>query len=218
MSGGGAAVGERRAQGLALDSALLAGLVGEADLRELLDPQVVSDTERDLERLSPGRRCSSAEQLADMIRQIGPLSAGEIVDRCTDSESAPTWIADLAAQRRVIEVRIAGEQRLAAIEDAGRLRDALGVALPPGIPAAFTEPLPDPLGDLIARYARTHGPFTALEVAHKYGLGVAVVTGSLHRLAARGPVIEGEDLPAPLPPPACRARVLRPLQPPSPPT
>src|SRR5258708_31255427 len=106
MSGGGAAVGERRAQGLALDSALLAELLGEADLRELLDPQVVSDSERDLQRLSPGRRCSSAEQLADMIRQIGPLSADEIAERCTEREAAAAWIAELAAQRRIIEVRI----------------------------------------------------------------------------------------------------------------
>src|SRR5258708_8275352 len=177
MSGGGAAVGERRAQGLALDSALLAELLGEADLRELLDPQVVSDSERDLQRLSPGRRCSSAEQLADMIRQIGPLSADEIAERCTEREAAAAWIAELAAQRRIIEVRIAGEPRFAAIEDAGRLRDALGVALPTGVPAAFTEPLPDPLGDLLARYARTHGPFTAVAVAPRSGLGVAGLPG-----------------------------------------
>jgi ATP-dependent helicase Lhr and Lhr-like helicase len=209
MYEGDAPLAERRAQALALDSALLAELLGEADLRELLDAEVVSDTERDLQRLSPGRRSSSAEQLADMIRQIGPLSAAEITDRCTDRDAAPAWTADLAAQRRIIDVRIAGEERLAAIEDAGRLRDALGVALPPGIPAAFTEPRPDPLGDLVARYARTHGPFTALAVAQRYGLGIAVVTGSLHRLSADGRTIEGEYMPALLAPQWCDAEVLR---------
>jgi ATP-dependent helicase Lhr and Lhr-like helicase len=209
MYEGDAPLAERRAQALALDSALLAELLGEADLRELLDPQVVSDSERDLQRLSPGRKCTSAEQLADMIRQIGPLSAGEIAERCTEREAAAGWIAELAAQRRIIEVRIAGEPRFAAIEDAGRLRDALGAALPTGVPAAFTEPLPDPLGDLVARYARTHCPFTAVDVAHRYGLGVAVVTGTLARLAANGRIVEGEFLASLLAPQWCDTSVLQ---------
>jgi len=212
MYEGDAPLAERRAQALALDSALLAELLGEADLRELLDPRVVADAERDLQRLSPGRRCSSAEQLADMIRQIGPLSADEIAERCTEREAAPAWIAELGAQRRSIEVRIAGEPRFAAIEDAGRLRDALGVALPTGIPAAFTEPLPDPLGDLVARYARTRCPFTAADVAHRYGLGVAVATGTLHRLSADGRIVEGEFLPSLLAPQWCDTGVLQMLK------
>src|SRR5580704_47646 len=97
---------------------------------------------------------------------------------------------------RVIEVRVAGQARWAAIEDAGRLRDALGTALPPGVPFAFTEPVADPLGDLVARYARTHGPFTADALAARYGLGVAVVMLALRRLTASGRVVEGEFLPA----------------------
>jgi len=212
MYEGDAPLAERRAQALALDSALLAELLGEADLRELLDPQVVSDSERDLQRLSAGRRCSSAEQLADVIRQIGPLSAAEIAERCTEREASAAWITELAAQRRIIEVRIAGAPRFAAIEDAGRLRDALGVALPTGVPVAFTEPLPDPLGDLVARYARTHCPFTAADVAHRYGLGVAVVTGTLHRLAADGRIVEGEFLPSLLAPQWCDTGVLQMLK------
>ena len=83
----------------------------------------------------------------------------------------------------------------AAIEDAGRLRDALGVPLPLGVPEVFTEPVADPLGDLVARYARTHGPFTADALAERYALGVAVVTLALRRLAAAGRVVEGEFLP-----------------------
>ncbi len=212
MYEGDAPLAERRAQALALDSALLAELLGQADLRELLDPQIVAEAERDLQRLSPGRRCSAMEQLADLIREIGPLPADEIAQRCAEPDAAPAWIAELAAQRRIIEVRIAGAQHWAAIEDAGRLRDALGVALPTGIPVAFTELLPDPLGDLAARYARTHGPFTAIDVAHRYGLGIAVIAGVLHRLAADGRVVEGEFLPSLAGPQWCDASVLRMLK------
>jgi len=118
-------------------------------------------------------------------------------------------LAALLAERRVLEVRIAGQQRWAAIEDAGRLRDALGVALPPGVPDAFTEPVADPLRDLVLRYARTHGPFTAIEVAERYGLGVAVVSGALHRLAAEGSVAEGEFRPGGRGTEWCEAGVLR---------
>ena len=212
MYEGDAPLAERRAQALALDSALLAELLGQADLRELLDPQVVADAERDLQRLSPGRQCSTMEQLADLIREIGPLPAGEVAQRCAEPAAAPEWITELAAQRRIIEVRIAGQQLWAAIEDAGRLRDALGVALPTGIPVAFTELLPDPLGDLASRYARTHGPFTASDVAHRYGLGIAVITAVLHRLAADGRVVEGEFLPSLAGQQWCDAGVLRMLK------
>ncbi|HEY3902355.1 MAG TPA: DEAD/DEAH box helicase [Streptosporangiaceae bacterium] len=210
MYEGDAPLAERRAQALALDSALLAELLGQADLRELLDPVVVADTERDLQRLSPSRQASSLEGLADLIMQLGPLSADEIAARCGgEPGEGRAWLSELAAQRRVIEVRVTGEARWAAIEDAGRLRDALGVALPTGIPVAFTELLPDPLGDLVARYARTHGPFTAADVAHRYGLGIAVVIGMLHRLTAEGRCVEGEFLPSLAGPQWCEAGVLR---------
>src|SRR6202035_2786512 len=192
---GDAPLAERRAQALALDSSLLAELLGQADLRELLDPSVVQDTERELQRLEGARACRDAEDVADLLRTIGPLSASEVAQRCVDQPAAAAWLGGLAAQRRALEIRVAGESRWAAIEDAGRLRDALGVPLPPGVPAAFAEPEADPLGDLVARYARGHGPFTAAATATRYGLGVAVVLGTLHRLAAEGRVAEGEFLP-----------------------
>jgi ATP-dependent Lhr-like helicase len=195
MYEGDAPVAERRAQALALDSALLAELLGQADLRELLDPAVVAETERELQRLLPGRACRDAEGVADLLRGIGPLSAAEVAERCQDPAAADGWLAGLLAQRRVLRIRVAGEERWTAVEDAGRLRDALGVPLPPGVPAAFTEPAADPLGDLTARYARGHGPFTTADVAARYGLGVAVITGTLRRLAADGRVAEGEFLP-----------------------
>jgi ATP-dependent helicase Lhr and Lhr-like helicase len=195
MYEGDAPLAERRAQALALDSALLAELLGQAELRELLDPLVVDETERELQRLAPGRVCRDAEAVADMLRALGPLSAAEVAERSADPAQAPSWLARLTGQRRVLELRIAGQQRWSTIEDAGRLRDALGVALPPGVPDAFTEPVPDPLRDLVLRYARTHGPFGAAAVAERYGLGVAVVAGALHRLTAEGVLSEGDFQP-----------------------
>ena len=195
MYEGDAPLAERRAQALALDSALLAELLGQTELRELLDPLVVEEVERELQRLAPGRMCRDAEAVADMLRALGPLTTAEVAERSADPAQAPAWLAELAAQRRVLELRIAGTQRWSSIEDAGRLRDALGVALPPGVPEAFTEPVPDPLRDLVLRYARTHGPFGARALAERYGLGIAVLTGVLHRLAADGVLAEGDFQP-----------------------
>jgi ATP-dependent helicase Lhr and Lhr-like helicase len=195
MYEGDAPLAERRAQALSLDPALLAELLGTDGLRELLDPSVVAETERDLQHLSEGRRCRDLEGVADLLRTTGPLTAAEVAQRCVDAGAADDWLSELSAARRAIAVRVAGQPMWAAIEDAGRLRDALGVPPPLGVPEAFTEPVADPLGDLVARYARTHGPFGTIAVAGRYGLGVAVVTLALRRLAADGRVVEGEFLP-----------------------
>ena len=195
MYEGDAPLAERRAQALSLDPALLAELLGQDGLRELLDPAVIAETERDLQHLSASRRCRDLEGVADLLRTAGPLTADEVAERCTEPGAAHDWLGELSAARRIIAVRIAGQPMWAAIEDAGRLRDALGVPLPVGVPEAFTEPVADPLGDLMARYARTHGPYTADVVAGRYGLGVAVVTLALRRLTASGRVVEGEFLP-----------------------
>jgi ATP-dependent helicase Lhr and Lhr-like helicase len=193
MYEGDAPLAERRAQALSLDPALLAELLGTDGLRELLDPAVVEETERDLQHLSEGRRCRDLEGVFDLLRTAGPLTAPEVSARSVSDASG--WLAELATARRVIEVRVAGQPMWAAIEDAGRLCDALGVPLPLGVPEAFTEPVADPLGDLVARYARTHGPFATAAVAGRYALGPAVVTMTLRRLAADGRVVEGEFLP-----------------------
>ena len=209
MYEGDAPLAERRAQALTLDSTLLAELLGQADLRELLDPAVVAETERELQRLAPDRQCRDLEDLADLLRTTGPLTAEEVAARCTVPEAAGGWLAELAHTRRALEVRVGGQPRWAAIEDAGRLQDALGVPLPPGVPEVFTEPLPDPLGDLISRYARTHGPFAADAAAKRYALGIAVVAGTLRRLAAAARVVEGEFLPGGRGTEWCDAEVLR---------
>jgi ATP-dependent helicase Lhr and Lhr-like helicase len=196
MYEGDAPLAERRAQALSLDPSLLAELLGQDGLRELLDPAVIAEVERDLQHLSASRRCRDVEGVADLLRTAGPLTAEEVAQRCVEGSEAGDWLAELSVARRSIGVRVAGQPMWAAIEDAGRLRDALGVPLPVGIPEAFTEPVADPLGDLVARYARTHGPFTAGAVAARYALGVAVVMLALRRLTASGRVVEGEFLPA----------------------
>ncbi|MBX6768577.1 MAG: winged helix DNA-binding domain-containing protein, partial [Actinomadura rubrobrunea] len=199
MYEGDSPLAERRAQALALDTALLSELLGQADLRELLDPQVVAETERGLQRLTPDRRARDAEGVADLLRDLGPLTAADLAARADvpegDADRAARWAEELEQSRRAIRVRVAGRDCWAAIEAAARLRDALGVPLPVGVPEAFLEPVDDPLGDLVSRYARTHGPFRAADVAARFGLGVAVVTDALRRLAAAGRVVEGEFLP-----------------------
>ncbi|TQJ02046.1 ATP-dependent helicase [Amycolatopsis cihanbeyliensis] len=183
-----APLAERRAAALSLDSALLAELLGTEAIRELLDAEVVDAVERSLQRLETDRQARGPEDAADLLKFLGDLSEAEAQQRGI----RPEWLAELVAQRRVIRVRIAGEERAIAIEDAGRVRDALGVALPIGVPEAFTEPVADPLGDLLARYARGRGPFPARQAARRFGLGVAVVTGVLDRLTAEGRVVRGE--------------------------
>ncbi|TBN57888.1 ATP-dependent helicase [Glaciihabitans arcticus] len=200
MYEGDSPLAERRAAALSLDSGLLAELLGRAELRELLDPKVLEQTELELQRLAPDRRAKGVEGIVDLVRVLGPLSVQEIDERLVpDLDTAAGGLLDqlaqLAGANRVLRVTIAGTERWAAIEDSARLRDALGVPLPIGVPAAFIEPVPDPLGDLVSRYSRTHGPFAAQEVATRLGLGVAVVLDALRRLGADRRVVEGEFRP-----------------------
>jgi ATP-dependent helicase Lhr and Lhr-like helicase len=199
---------ERRAAALSLDSALLAELLGSEAIRELLDAEVVAEVERSLQRLDPARHARHAEDTADLLRFLGDLSTEEAAARGV----APQWLSELESARRAIRVRVAGVERYMATEDAGRVRDALGVALPVGVPEAFTEPVPDPLGDLLSRYARTHGPFAAAEVAARFGLGVSVVTGVLDRMAGTGRLVRGELRPGGSHTEYCDADVLRRLR------
>jgi ATP-dependent Lhr-like helicase len=213
---GDSPLAERRAAALSLDSTLLNELLGRAELSELLDPRVIEQTERELQRLAEERKLKGLEGAADLLRLLGPLSVDEVADRLQvpgEGEAEPTAVErsaaepkphlaeaarhlqDLVASRRALLVKVGGAERYAAIEDASRLRDALGVPLPIGVPLAFIEPVADPLGDLVGRYARTHGPFTAGEAAARLGLGVAVVHTTLKRLAADGRVIEGSFRP-----------------------
>jgi ATP-dependent Lhr-like helicase len=187
---------ERRAAALALDRDLLRELLGTEDLRELLDPAALDQVELELQRLADGRRARGVDGVHDLVRELGPLRPDEVGARVEGE--APAMIDALVADGRAIEVRIAGEPHVAAVEDAGRLRDALGVTIPIGVPAVFTEPTDPsarPLDDLVARYARTHGPFEARDVAARLGAGVDRIRGSLDALESAGRVLHGEFRP-----------------------
>ncbi|GAA2092269.1 ATP-dependent helicase [Streptomyces albiaxialis] len=205
---GDSPLAERRAAALSLDSRLLSELLGQAELRELLDADVLRELERELQWLTEERRCKDTEGVADLLRLLGPLTTAELAERGAEA----SWPEELEAARRAIRVRIAGQEHWAAVEDAGRLRDALGAALPVGVPEAFTEPVPDPLGDLLARYARTHGPFISADAAARFGLGTAVADGALQRLAAGGRLVQGEFHPSGVGQEWCDAAVLRRLR------
>lgn len=205
---GDSPLAERRAAALSLDSHLLAELLGQAELRELLDAEVLGELQQELQWLTEDRRIKDIEGVADLLRVLGPLTEAELAERGAEQP----WAAELASARRAIRVRIGGADHWAAIEDAGRLRDALGTALPVGVPEAFTEPVKDPLGDLLARYARTHGPFTSTQAAARFGLGTAVTDGALQRLAASGRIVQGEFHPAGIGQEWCDATVLRRLR------
>ncbi|MFY1660299.1 Lhr family helicase [Micromonospora sp. WMMD1274] len=202
---GDAPLAERRAAALALDSGLLGELLGRVDLRELLDPEVLAETARQLRWLTEQRRPRDPEDVVELLRVVGDLSGAELAERGVPE----SWTDELAAARRVLRVRIAGEDRWVVVEDAARLRDALGVALPVGVAEAYLAPVADPLADLVARYARTHGPFAAATCAARFGLGVFVVEQALRRLAANGRVVSGEFAPDSVGTQWCDAEVLR---------
>ncbi|HWR85773.1 MAG TPA: ATP-dependent helicase [Rhodoglobus sp.] len=193
MYEGDSPLAERRAAALSLDTTLLSELLGRAELRELLDPAVIDQTERELQRLVPERHARDAEGVVDLLRMLGPLAEDELRQR--SEAGADLGLEQLAKANRVIRATIAGAQQWAVVEDASRLRDALGVPLPIGVPTAFVEPVDDPVGDLISRYARTHGPFTVQDAAARFGLGTAVVHDTLRRLAADRRVVDGEFRP-----------------------
>ncbi|MFI2104744.1 DEAD/DEAH box helicase [Isoptericola sp. NPDC019693] len=206
---GDAPLAERRAAALSLDPDLLTELLGEqgaTPLADLLDPGAVERTEAELQALAPDRQARDAEALWDVLRRTGPhpLAALRARTRAESRDLVDGWLTGLEGARRVIRVRLggggAGEdvEQWAVVEDAGRLRDALGVALPVGVPETFTEPVPDPLGDLVRRHARTHGPFPAADVARRFGLGIAVATQVLSRLEGAGAVARGALRPSSL--------------------
>ncbi|WP_424446534.1 Lhr family ATP-dependent helicase [Microbacterium sp. CH-015] len=247
MYEGDSPLAERRAAALSVDPALLSELLGKVEMRELLDPEIIAQFEREAQRLDPARRARGVEGVADLLRLLGPLTATEVAARLQpDSitgqeasagradaggagradapsagsaagggqadgagradraepphatpEEAAALLDELIGARRAIRVSVGGAERVAAIEDAGRLRDALGAALPVGIPTAFLEPVVDPLADLVARHARTHGPFRTSDVAARLGIGAAVARQTLQRLESQGRLASGFFLPDP---------------------
>ncbi len=210
MYEGDAPLAERRAAALALDPDLLRELLGEEELRELLDPAALDELELELQGLIEGRRARNVDDLHDLLRTVGDLTEREIAVRADQEPSA--WIERLLGDGRAIRVRVAGEARLAAIEDAARLRDALGVALRIGLPAVFTEPTDRPLEGLVARYARTHAPFLATQVAARMGASPERMRGALEALESEGRVVHGEFRPGGVEREWCDPGILRRLR------
>jgi ATP-dependent Lhr-like helicase len=203
---GDSPLAERRAAALALDPTLLAELLGRGEgssLRDLLDTAALRRSEAEAQRLTAERRARGVEGVADLLRLLGPLTAAEVGERSTTERDGPcagrsrarSWLGELERGRRAMRIRLAGIEYWAAVEDAGRLRDALGVPVPPGVAPAHAEPVERPLVDLLSRYARTHGPFTASQPASRLGLGAAVTTDELERLVAQGRLVRGEIRP-----------------------
>ena len=191
---GDAPLAERRAQALSVDQAQLRELLGDAELRELLDGDAIVAIERQLQHLDEKYKVRTKDGLHDLLLRIGDLDLDELVARSVVRDVAATT-HELENDRRVVSLPIAGTRRYVAVEDVARYRDALGAPLPPGLPEALLEPVRDPAGDLALRYARSHGPFTARELAARYGLGVSVATALLLQLTAAGKLIEGEFRP-----------------------
>ena len=210
MYEGDAPLAERRAAALSLDRELLAELVGSEELRELIDADALAELELELQRLVPDRRARDADGVHDLLRAIGDLRTDEVVARtAAEEERVHAWLDDLACSRRVYETGIGGEHRWVAAEDAGRLRDGLGIPPPSGLPDAFLEPVRRPLVDLVARFARTHGPFHAADVANRLGLPTDAVDLALAELEREERVTRGEFRPGGVRREWCDTEVLR---------
>jgi ATP-dependent Lhr-like helicase len=194
---GDAPLAERRAQALAIDQAQLRELLGEPELRELLDSAALEQVELELQHLDKLR---SPDALHDLLLRIGDLTEEEI-----NLRGGEALLPVLIESRRVLKI---GE-RFIAIEDASKYRDALGVPIPAGVPERYLQPVADPIGDLVLRFARTHGPFTPGDVARRYALGIAAVTAALERFVERGRLVEGEFRPGGTQREWCDADVLR---------
>ncbi|HEV2619214.1 MAG TPA: crosslink repair DNA glycosylase YcaQ family protein, partial [Acidobacteriaceae bacterium] len=205
---GDAPLAERRAQALSIDQDQLRELMGDADLRELLGLHAIEETEEQLQCLVEGYRARNLDGVHDLLLRLGDLSPNELQMRCA-VENAAEFATKLVRARRVMEISVAGERRLIAVEDAGRYRDALGVPLPPGLPSAFLEPVAEAGLDLIRRYARTHGPFTVADAARRFGLPLTGVEALLERLVGLGRVVEGGLRPGGVHREWCDVEVLR---------
>ena len=205
---GDAPLAERRAQALSIDQSQLQELLGDSDLRELLDAAALDEVEARLQALEPEYRARHADGVHDLLLKLGDLSEEEITPRSESVEVSAT-IAELANSRRAVRVRIAGSERYIPAEYASRYRDALGTPLPPGLAEAFLGRTDDPLREILRRYARTHGPFTTADVATRYGLSPAAVETALHALHALGKLLEGQFRPGGLHREWCDPEVLQ---------
>ena len=200
---------ERRAAALSLDRDLLRELLGQEELRELIDPDALARVEDDLQCRSEMTRATSRDGLHDVLRRVGDLTRAELAERVFSGVEAEAMVAELRRERRAVELRLGGEPRLIAADEAGLYRDALGAAPPGGLPEAFIEPVEDALRELVARYARTHGPFSGDDVHRRYGVDASSVLRELER---EGSLVRGELRPGGSERDWCDVEVLRRLR------
>jgi ATP-dependent Lhr-like helicase len=205
---GDAPLAERRVQTLSIDLEQLRELMGDADLRELLDADAIQETESQLQFLADTFKARSRDGVHDLLLRLGDLTYEELGLRCVSDQVAST-VATLLEAKRAVEVKIAGQGRLIAVEDAARYRDALGTKIPADLPAAFLEPRKDALIDLVRRYGRTHGPFTAPEAASRYGIESQRMETVLESLVQTSRLIEGGFRPEGIHREWCDEEVLR---------
>jgi ATP-dependent Lhr-like helicase len=197
---------ERRAAALALDRDLLRELLGQEELRELIDPEALVEVEEQLQHRTEAGRAGDRDALQQLLRNLGDLTAAECEERVTEGYSAASMLEKLVAERRIAKVRIAGEERYIAAEDAGLYRDALGVPPPGGLPETFLEDHPDAMRALVRRWARTHGPFPTARLAARYGVDPSP---ALRELEGEGAMVRGELLPQGTEREWCDSEVLR---------
>jgi ATP-dependent helicase Lhr and Lhr-like helicase len=200
---------ERRAAALSLDRDLLRELLGQEELRDLIDPAALAQVEEDLQFLSERRRAANRDALHDVLRTVGDLTTAEAAARVHAGTDADRMLSDLRGERRAIKVRLAGEERWIDAADAGLYRDALGVAPPGGLPAAFLEDVPNAMARLVRRHAETHGPFTTDELRARYGVDMSAVLTELER---EGDLVRGELRPGGSEREWCHPEVLRRLR------
>ncbi|HEV2709585.1 MAG TPA: crosslink repair DNA glycosylase YcaQ family protein [Edaphobacter sp.] len=205
---GDAPLAERRAQALSIDQDQLRELMGDADLRELLDAGAIEETEEQLQCIVENYKARTMDGVHDLLLRLGDLTREELRMRCV-SDAVAESVTKLMRARRVLEIQFAGEKRLIAVEDAARYRDALGVPLPPGLPTAFLEAAPEATVDLLRRYARTHGPFTSHDAAGRFELPMESVDAVLQRLVQMGRIVEGGFRPGGIHREWCDNEVLR---------
>ncbi|HEX4732865.1 MAG TPA: DEAD/DEAH box helicase [Thermoleophilaceae bacterium] len=200
---------ERRAAALALDRDLLAELLGQEELRDLIDPDALGEIEADLQRLSDRRKAATADHLHDVLRELGDLTSEEAAERVITGVDPASMLDQLAAERRAVRMRIGGEERWIAAQDAALYRDAFGSVPPGGLPEAFLEPVEDPFVRITRRYARTHGPFTTRRLHDRYSVDPLP---ALRELEREGELVRGELRPGGTEREWCDTDVLRRLR------
>jgi ATP-dependent Lhr-like helicase len=180
---------ERRATALALDRNLLRELLGQEELRDLIDPGALAAVEEELQRLTDSTRATGRDRLHDVLRGLGDLRADEVAKRVLADLDPERMLEELQAEYRAVRVNLASDERFIDAADAGLYRDALGVTPPDDLPAAFLEHIPDALPRIVRRYAATHGPFTEAELRERYHVDFSA---ALRELERKGELVRGE--------------------------